>query len=114
MGHAACQPSVVGLLHLVGQWALWALCLPGAWWALVGLVGLGGPGGRPILCEALRSGGNTTFCNLLLDASITLIAPRVTVIQIIVTRSFPLVVSKMEIPPFVILTSDDFWQRHLF
>ena len=40
VGHAACLPSVVGLLHLVGQWALWALCLPGAWWALMGL---GGP-----------------------------------------------------------------------
>ena len=38
VGHAACLPSVVGLLHLDGQWALWALCLPGAWWALVGLV----------------------------------------------------------------------------
>ena len=38
LGHAACQPCVVGLLHLDGQWALWALCLPVAWWALVGLV----------------------------------------------------------------------------
>ena len=107
VGHAACLFSVVGLLHLVGQWALWALCLPGTWWALVGLDG-------PILCEALRSGGNTTFCNWLLDASITLITPCVTVIQIIVARSCLLVVRKMEIPPFVILTSGDFWQRHLF
>ena len=72
-----------------------------------GLVGLGGPGGRPILCEALRSGGNTTFCNWLLDASITLIAPRVAVIQIIVARSFLLVVRKIEIPPFVILSVCD-------
>ena len=79
----------------------------GPWWALVGLDG-------PILCEALRSGGNTTFCNWLLDASITLITPCVTVIQIIVARSCLLVVRKMEIPPFVILTSGDFWQRHLF